>query len=248
MHMTCRKCTHEFCWLCRGDWRGHNACNKSQEVIDEEAKQSSAKNELEHYMFYWHRYDSHKKAMKIAQQQAKDSEARGEEMMNKFGVRSQDVKFLSEASNQLVYNRNMLQNSYVYSYFLSTKHVRISEKNLFEYLQQNLESNTDTLSELYETDIESQEYNNFIKWREQVTNFTRVSKKFFDNFVDGIIRKSLTVMDGEHLSDDERFYFDKIEILENMGFDRTICLHLLKEYDGNVEKVVQICVDNNNQV
>jgi len=179
MHMTCRKCTHEFCWLCRSNWSGHSGCNKTEEVIKEEAEATSAKNELEHYMFYWHRYDSHKKAMKIAEKQTKDSEIRGEEIMNLYGVRSQDIKFLYEATVQLVNNRNMLQNSYAYSYFLSQKHVRPSEKNLFEYLQQNLESNTDTLSELYETDIESSDYHAFIKWKEEVTNFTRVSKKVF---------------------------------------------------------------------
>eukprot|EP01111_Echinosteliopsis_oligospora_P013764 TRINITY_DN5019_c0_g1_i1.p1 TRINITY_DN5019_c0_g1~~TRINITY_DN5019_c0_g1_i1.p1 ORF type:complete len:436 (-),score=103.57 TRINITY_DN5019_c0_g1_i1:177-1484(-) len=28
-HMTCRKCKHEFCWICFGDWKGHSAWNKS---------------------------------------------------------------------------------------------------------------------------------------------------------------------------------------------------------------------------
>lgn len=26
--MTCRKCSHEFCWLCFGNWKGHGVgCN-----------------------------------------------------------------------------------------------------------------------------------------------------------------------------------------------------------------------------
>ena len=31
MHMTCRKCKHEFCWLCLGNYRGHTNCNKFKE-------------------------------------------------------------------------------------------------------------------------------------------------------------------------------------------------------------------------
>jgi len=149
--------------------------------------------------------------------------------MNQFHVRSQDVKFLSEAADQLIYNRNMLQNSYVYSYYLSQKLVRTAEKNLFEFLQQNLELNTDKLHEEYEYDIETKEYNEFIKWKESVTNHTRVSKKFFDNFVEGIIKKTLIVAEGETMTEDERFYFDKIEQLESMGIDRQVSLPLLKK-------------------
>jgi len=37
--MTCRLCTHEFCWLCLGDWAEHGQktggyyqCNKYEEL------------------------------------------------------------------------------------------------------------------------------------------------------------------------------------------------------------------------
>jgi len=34
MHMTCRSCNFEFCWICMGDWAEHNEgswkCNKEK--------------------------------------------------------------------------------------------------------------------------------------------------------------------------------------------------------------------------
>ena len=37
--MTCRQCSHEFCWLCLGEWKEHNGatggyykCNKYEDL------------------------------------------------------------------------------------------------------------------------------------------------------------------------------------------------------------------------
>jgi len=57
--------------------------------------------------------------------------------------------------------------------------------------------------------------------------------------VEGVIKKTLIVAEGETMTEDERFYFDKIEQLENMGIDRQISLPLLKKFDGNIELVIQ---------
>jgi ariadne-1 len=197
MHMSCKKnsggCGFEFCWLCRGPWSEHGSatggyynCNKydKSKAKEEDMKAVDAKTELEAYMFYYHRYESHRNAMKIADEQRKGAHKKEAEILSKFEVRSADTKFLLEATEQLIRNRRVLQYSYVYGYYLDKKS---SERNLFEYLQEDLEKHTNHLSTLYETPPDKiEDYHAFIKWKEQVTNYTRITKKFLDNFVEGV--------------------------------------------------------------
>eukprot|EP01089_Gocevia_fonbrunei_P016035 TRINITY_DN4881_c0_g2_i1.p1 TRINITY_DN4881_c0_g2~~TRINITY_DN4881_c0_g2_i1.p1 ORF type:complete len:511 (-),score=87.18 TRINITY_DN4881_c0_g2_i1:29-1561(-) len=198
MHMTCHRnsggCGFEFCWLCRGPWTEHGShtggyysCNKydSSNAKTEDAKAQDTKTELEHYMFYYHRYESHKNAMKIADDQRRNADKRQKNLMNKFDVRAADTKFMMEATEQLLHNRNVLQWSYVYGFYLQDD--RKTEKNLYEYLQEDLEKHTNYLSELYERPIEKiTDYQAFIKWKEDVTNYTRVCCKFLANFIEGV--------------------------------------------------------------
>lgn len=79
--MTCKMCTHEFCWLCCGKWSEHGQktggyynCNKYDElkgkgdkvITAEEKRMNDAKSELDKYMFYFERYNNHDKAEKHA--------------------------------------------------------------------------------------------------------------------------------------------------------------------------------------
>jgi ariadne-1 len=55
-HMTCRKCKHEFCWICSGPWSDHGTqwytCNRFDEKGGVEARDSQAKSrrDLERYL------------------------------------------------------------------------------------------------------------------------------------------------------------------------------------------------------
>jgi len=138
--------------------------------------------ELQEYVYSLEFYLT--SVQKIADQQRKVSQKREEGILEKFDVRSQDTKFLMEATEQLILNRRTLQYSYVMGYYLDKS--KTAEKNLFEYLQEDLEKHTNYLSELYERDLNSIEnYHAFMKWKEEVTNYTRVTKKFLDNFLEG---------------------------------------------------------------
>jgi len=198
MHMMCLReaggCGHDFCWLCRGPWSEHNeqtggyyACNKykNSRAEKEDDKALDVKTELESYMWYYHRYESHKNAMKVADDQLRNASIKGVELQTKFNIRSQDTKFLTEATEQLLVNRRVLEWSYVYGYY--SDKTNVTEKNLFEYLQENLEKYTNSLSDLYEKHIQKiPDYHGFIAWKEDVTNYTRVTKKYLDNFVEGV--------------------------------------------------------------
>jgi len=161
MHMTCQKhaggCGYEFCWLCRGDWKEHGSntggfysCNKydTSNAKEEDVIQEKTKTELETYMFYYHRYQSHSNAMKIADQQRKGAQQKEDDIYKKFNVRTQDTQFLLGATEQLLLNRSILSSSYIFGFYLDK--TKQSEKNLFEFLQEDLEKHTDFLSSLYE--------------------------------------------------------------------------------------------------
>lgn len=53
-------------------------------------------------MFYYHRYESHHNAMKIADEQRRTAERKGNDILDLFQVRAQDTQFLLEATNQLL--------------------------------------------------------------------------------------------------------------------------------------------------
>lgn len=112
--------------------------------------------------------------------------------MDLFRIRQQDTLFLQEAINTILSARRTLKWSYVYGYYLDKSNIK--EKNLFEYLQEDLvrhqsslfqrnhrclqEKHTEKLTQLYEKDLSklNKDYHEFIKWKESVANYTRVTQ------------------------------------------------------------------------
>lgn len=193
MHMTCRKssggCGYEWCWLCRGPWSEHSsktggfyACNKydksSAKKIDDEA--SKVKVELDHYMFYFHRYTSHKEAQAKAVEQYKRLPERQKEMLTTFacfGLATSDLSFLYDAAAVIIECRRTLAYSYVYGFYFEKGDKR---RELFEFIQEDLEKWTNHLTALFEQKIVA--VTDYQKYKEDLTNYSRVASKYLNNF------------------------------------------------------------------
>ena len=139
-------------------------------------------------MFYYHRYSSHRTAMGVASKQMKEAEEKGLRLQKRFDIRSQDTKFLQEACAGLQEERRVLMWSYCQGYKMKREGEKSAkEYSLYEHLQEQVEKFCDALSGLYEKPEESiKDYQQFIDWKGEVINMTRVAARQLENFVSGV--------------------------------------------------------------
>ncbi|EGC34895.1 ubiquitin-protein ligase [Dictyostelium purpureum] len=139
-HMTCIKCKHEFCWICLGNWIGHSNCNSYKK--EENSNKSELKKNLERYLFYFHRYNTHEQSKKFETKLRQTAIETIVSFQNKTDKRWIDIKFVETSTEILIQCRRTLKYTYVYGYYMGEG----TEKNLFEYLQNDLEKTTEQLS------------------------------------------------------------------------------------------------------
>lgn len=144
-HMTCKKCRHEFCWICYQPWKGHQACNGF-----DAAKLSDTRAELERYTHYWERYSAHVQSLKLEEKHLAEARRRADEMMRSrtslAACDITDVDYIVKAAKTLTKCRRTLKYTYVHAFYVTDK----LEKDLFEHLQANLEKNVEELARLIE--------------------------------------------------------------------------------------------------
>jgi ariadne-1 len=206
-HMTCNRdiggCGFEFCWLCSGNWSEHGSntggyykCNKYDELVAKnetfkniESQRKSAKTELDKYMWYFERFNNHNKAQILAKEkQLSQIEVKMHQLHDIKQYPIGEVEFLKLAVEQVIRCRRVLKWTYVFGYYLLPG----LEKNLFEHLQEKLEENTDRLHELVEKpldeylDHEKTDKAPFYHYKSDLTNYSQVTKEFFDRLIIGI--------------------------------------------------------------
>jgi ariadne-1 len=90
--MTCRKCRHEFCWMCMGIWSEHGTswynCNRFEEKSGSDARDAQAKSRqsLERYLHYYNRYANHEQSAKLDKDIYLKTEKKMQQLQNTTGT------------------------------------------------------------------------------------------------------------------------------------------------------------------
>ena len=106
-HMTCKMCKHEFCWICKADWKNHGGdfyrCNQYNPDTDDEKKViDKAANDLQRYIHFFSRFENHGKSAKIAEKQLFTTQERMKELEILRNSNSMDVQFLADAVKTII--------------------------------------------------------------------------------------------------------------------------------------------------
>lgn len=170
-HMTCKKCKHEFCWVCMGPWSEHGtawySCNRYDEKNGVEARdaQSRSRASLERYLHYYNRWANHEQSAKLSLDLYAKTEKKMEDMQITSELTWIEVQFMKKAVEEVEKCRMTLKWTYAMAYYLA----KGNEKDLFEDNQRDLEKAVEDLSELLESPIEAED---IPQLRQKVTDKT----------------------------------------------------------------------------
>ena len=176
-HMTCNKCGYEFCWLCLGSYKNHVACNAFKAPEADTSSFLEAKASLDKYLWYYERSQNHWRAAKFAESHRLEISEKLRTLQRSTNVEWSNADFLDNANDALIECRYALKYSYALGYFMADGH----EKNLFEYLQGQLEVYTERLSEFLETPIDQMN-------RPKIIDNTVSTRTFLKNLEEGMKR------------------------------------------------------------
>ncbi|KAJ3031995.1 UNVERIFIED_CONTAM: hypothetical protein HDU68_009096 [Siphonaria sp. JEL0065] len=148
-HMSCRKagCRHEFCWICMGDWKGHN-CSQYVDPQTTSAKEKS-RSVLERYLHYFNRYAIHDQSLKLDKKLSEKIEAKVLEIQKNSDLSWIEAQFITEAKVVLLASRQVLKWTYCFAFYLDKNNACY----LFEDNQRDLEQSVEALSLLLENEF-----------------------------------------------------------------------------------------------
>ncbi|KAK7950904.1 E3 ubiquitin-protein ligase [Apiospora aurea] len=154
-HMTCRKCKHEFCWMCMGLWSEHGTswynCNRFEEKSGTDARDAQAKSRvsLERYLHYYNRYANHEQSARLDKDMYTKTEKKMVQLQSASGMSWIEVQYLNSASQALQTCRQTLKWTYAFAFYLARNNLT----EIFEDNQKDLELAVENLSEMFEKPI-----------------------------------------------------------------------------------------------
>ena len=152
-HMTCSRCSCQYCWVCLGDWADHSdnfSCHIFKKTKEET---KNTEKSIEFYMFYYNRYINHQKAAKYQNTTLRDSLTNARNTYQSVtGLSWFNFEWIFESIDVLVDARNVLQNTYAFVYYL--EHNTLSE--LFENNLKDVEMAVEELSEMLERKLSAE--------------------------------------------------------------------------------------------
>lgn len=154
--MTCKKCRHEFCWVCIGPWNIHGTsyfnCNRydEQKGLHARDEQTKSRMSLERYLHYYNRYANHEQSARLDRELYNRVEKKMTQMQVTSDMSWVEVQFLKNAVDTLVQCRHTLKWTYAFAFYLKRENMT----EIFEDIQRDLELAVENLSELCEKPIE----------------------------------------------------------------------------------------------
>ncbi|EGC29458.1 hypothetical protein DICPUDRAFT_93146 [Dictyostelium purpureum] len=217
MHMVCRQCQYEWCWECSKPWKGHlnfyvcnYTANKDKELIKRflifGTSKSSKKNkesseeeerrlnriELERYLYHYERFTNHENSHKL-EKLIRDEATKKMKELQTSSTTWTEVQFIEKGVEQLLDCRNILKHTYIYSFFsfsdITNQRV-LTAKELFEFLQEDLERTTEKLSELM-GDVMKKSITLESSHRIEIMNYITLSKTKADGLLNAVLKDSL---------------------------------------------------------